>query len=145
MYILNIAESNAKPRRLTKTQSAEFAAQWLDDSRILFSQNGNFFVMDTGNFSLIQISKEENPQAFVSIFNATPAKNGDLIAYVVSDASKQKTLFVPNYLDEFVQSPTTRRGFTEQKILVAKSDGSSEKPIEIKLPKAEGVGYISRN
>ena len=142
LYILNILENNAKPRRLTKTQSAEFAAQWLDDNRILFSQNSNFFVMDTGSFSLIQVTKEANPTAFISIFNATPAKNGDLIAYVVSDGSKQKTLFVPNYLDEFVQAPTSRRGFTEQKILAAKSDGSSEKPIEIKLPKAEGAGYI---
>ncbi len=142
LYILNITENNAKPRRLTKTQSAEFAAQWIDDQKILFSQNGNYFVMDTGNFSLIQISKEANPQSFVSIFSATPTKNGELVAYVVSDGSKQKTLFVPNYLDEFVQSPTTRRGFSEQKILVAKSDGSLEKPIEIKLPKAEGTGYI---
>ncbi len=142
LYVLNVMENNAKPRRLTKTQSAEFAAQWIDDNRILFSQNGNFFVMDTGNFSLIQASKEANPAAFVSIFNAAPTKNGDLIAYVVSDGSKQKTLFVPNYIDEFVQSPTTRRGFSEQKILVANSDGSLEKPIEIKLPKAEGTGYI---
>ena len=49
---------------------------------------------------------------------------------------------MPNYLDEFVQSPTTRRGFSEQKILAVKADGSTEKPIEIKLPKAEGAGYI---
>ncbi len=142
LFVLNIAEATAKPRRLTKTQSAEFAAQWLDDNRILFSQNGNFFVIDTGNFSLIQISKEANPQAFTSVYNATPTKNGELIAYVVSDASKQKTLYVPNYLDEFVQAQTTRRGFTEQKILAAKADGSLEKPLEIKLPKAEGAGYI---
>lgn len=142
LFVLNVGENNAKPRRLTKTQSAEFAARFLGNNQILFSQNGNFFVIDTENFSLIQVSKEANPQAFVSVFNATPTEDGNLIGYVVSDASKQKTLFVPNYLDEFVQSPTTRRGFTEQKILVVKADGSLTKPFEIKLPKAEGASYI---
>lgn len=142
LYILNVEEKNAKPRRLTKTQSAEFSARFLDDKRILFSQNGNFFVIDTENFSLIQISKEANPQAFVSVFNATPTEDGNLIAYVVSDSSRQRTLFVPNYLDEFVQAPTTRRGFSEQKVLVVKSDGSLANAFEIKLPKAEGAGFI---
>jgi dipeptidyl aminopeptidase/acylaminoacyl peptidase len=141
LYILNV-DAGAKPRRLTKTQSAELAARFLDDKRILFSQNGNFFVVDIENFSLVQISKEANPQAFVSVFNATPTEDANLIAYVVSDSSRQKTLFVPNYLDEFVQAPTTRRGFSEQKVLVVKSDGSLANAFEIKLPKAEGASYI---
>jgi dipeptidyl aminopeptidase/acylaminoacyl peptidase len=144
LYVLNIkeAEKDAKPRRLTKTQSFEFSARFLDDKRILFSQSGNFYVIDAENFSLVQVSKEANPQGFISTFNATPNGDGNLIAYIVSDASKQKTLFVPNYLDEFVSAPTTRRGFSEQKVLVVKSDGSLSNPFEIKLSKAEGVGYI---
>lgn len=142
LYVLNLTEKAPKPQRITKTQTAEVAARWLDDSRILFQQNGNLFVIDTENPSLVQVSREANPQAFISVFNATPSENGGLIAYVVSDGSKQRALFVPNYLDEFVQAPSVRRGFTEQKILVAKSDGSLPNPIEVKLPKAEGAGYI---
>jgi dipeptidyl aminopeptidase/acylaminoacyl peptidase len=142
LYLLNVQEANAKPRRLTKTQSAEFAARFLDGKRILFSQSGNFFVVDIENFSLVQISKEANPASFVSVFNATPSEDGNLIAYIVSDASKQRTLFVPNYLDEFVQAPTTRRGFSEQKVLVVKSDGTTTNAFEIKLPKAEGASFI---
>ncbi len=142
LYVLNVEENDAKPRRLTRTQSGEGAARWLDNKRILFSQSGNYFVVDTENFSLVQISKEANPSAFVSVFSATPSENANLIAYVVSDSSKQKALFVPNYLDEFVQAPTFRRGFSEQKVLVVKADGSTEKPFEIKLPKAEGAGFI---
>ncbi|MEP6902783.1 MAG: alpha/beta fold hydrolase, partial [Actinomycetota bacterium] len=65
-----------------------------------------------------------------------------LIAYVLSDGSKQKALFVPNYLDEFVQANSTRRGFTEQKIFVALTDGSREKPFEVNLPRGEGAGYL---
>jgi dipeptidyl aminopeptidase/acylaminoacyl peptidase len=142
LYILNVAEKTAKAQRITKTQTAEVAARWLDSRRILFSQSGNLFTIDTENPSLIQISREANPQAFVSVFNATPTEDGNLIAYVVSDGSRQRALFVPNYLDEFVQAPTFRRGFSEQKVLVVKADGSTEKPFELKLPKAEGASYI---
>ena len=142
LYVLNIMEKASKPQRITKTQTAEVAARWLDNRRILFQQNGNLFVIDTENPSLIQLSREANPQQFVSVFNATPSENGNLVAYVVSDGSKQRALFVPNYLDDFVQSPNVRRGFTDQKVLVVKADGSTERPFEIKLPKAEGASYI---
>ena len=141
LFVLDV-EKKDKPRQLTKTQSAEGAAQFLDNDRILFSQNGNLFVADTKNFSLVQISKEANPQAFITIFNSTPSENGESVAYVVSDGSKQRALFVPNYLGEFTIAPTFRRGFTEQKVLVTKTDGSLESPIEIKLPKAEGASFF---
>src|SRR5207237_5997976 len=42
---------NPKPRRLTKTQSFEFAARFLSNDKILFSQSGNFFVVDIDDFS----------------------------------------------------------------------------------------------
>lgn len=141
LFILHTAKKE-QPRRLTKTQAAEGAARFLDQNRILFSQSGNLFVVDIENFSLVQVSKEANPQAFVSVFNATPSENGAMVAYVVSDGSKQRALFVPNYLDQFTTAPTFRRGWTEQKVLAAKTDGSLANPVEIKLPKAEGVSYI---
>ncbi|HSK70622.1 MAG TPA: alpha/beta fold hydrolase [Pyrinomonadaceae bacterium] len=142
LFLLNIQESNAKPHRLTKTQNPEVGAQWLDDQRILYSQSGNLFVVNIEDFSLVQISREANPQAFISIFNATASENGEMVAYAVSDGSKQRALFVPNYLDQFTIAPTFRRGWTEQKVQVAKSDGSLENSVEIKLPKHEGVSYI---
>ncbi len=140
--IAQTAKTSTKPKRLTKTQTPEFAARWLDNKRILFQQNGNLFSINTEDVLLVQLSKEANPTAFISVGNAVPTKDGNLIAYTVSDSSKQRTLFVPNYLDEFVQAPTTRRGWSEQKILVIESTGNREIPFEIKLPKAEGVGYI---
>ncbi|HRH44773.1 MAG TPA: prolyl oligopeptidase family serine peptidase, partial [Pyrinomonadaceae bacterium] len=139
LYLMNVG-TNEKPKRLTKTQSPEFFARWLDDKRIIFLQNGNIFTVDTEQFSLIQLSKEANPTAFISVGNVTTSKDGKMVAYVVSDTSKQRGLFVPNYLDEFTTAPTFRRGWSEQKILVTPTDGSRDNPFEIKLPKAEGVG-----
>jgi dipeptidyl aminopeptidase/acylaminoacyl peptidase len=142
IYVLDLSAKDAKPRRITRTQGAENAARWLTNDQILYSSGGNYFILNLRETSLIQITKEANPAAFVSIFNVTATEDGKLAAYVVSDGSKQRALFVPNYLDEFVQTPSTRRGFTEQKVLVTKTDGSLEKPFELKLPKAEGASYV---
>lgn len=132
------------PRRLTRTQTPETGARFIDNDRILFSQSGNFFVWDLSTSMITQISRESNPTAFVSVFNATPNKAGTLVAYVVSDSSKNKALVVPNYLDEFVVANTTRRGWTEQKVMVMPTDGTRDAPFEIKLPKPEGVSSIRR-
>ncbi len=141
LYILKIGEK--QPRRLTNTRGFEGGASWLDNQRIMFSQSGNLFVVDTEKFSIIQISTEANPQRFISVFGGNASKNGEFIAYIVSDGSAQRALFVPDYVGEFVQTPSVRRGWSEQKVLVAKSDGSLEKPLEIKLPKAEGKSYFA--
>lgn len=145
IYVLEIDVQKDKvsnPRRITRTQGAEAAARWLDDSTILYQSNGNFFALNIDQTSLVQLSKEANPQNFISVSFAAPTEDATLLAYVLSDGSKQRALFVPNYLDEFVQTPSFRRGFTEQKVLVVKTDGSTEKPFEIRLPKAEGASYL---
>ncbi len=142
IYVLDLETKDANPRRITRTQGVEAGARWLTNDAILYSSNGNYFVLNLKETSLVQVTKEANPTAFLTIFNVNPTKDGKLIAYVLSDGSKQKALFVPNYLDEFVQANSTRRGFTEQKIFVTPADGSREKPFEINLPKPEGAGYI---
>jgi dipeptidyl aminopeptidase/acylaminoacyl peptidase len=141
IYVLDL-EKDAKPRRITRTQGVEAGARWLTNDAILYSSGGNYYVLNLKETSLIQVTKEANPTAFLTIFNVNPTKDGKLIAYILSDGSKQKALFVPNYLDEYVQANSTRRGFTEQKIFVALADGSREKPFEVNLPKPEGAGYI---
>ena len=131
-----------KPMRLTQTQAAEIGLRFLDNDRILYSQNGNLFVWNLTNNLITQISKEADPQKFISVTNATPNKSGSLVAYVVSDNSKQRALVVPNYLDEFVQASNVRRGWSDQKVLVTVADGSRDTPFEVKLPKPEGVSNI---
>ena len=131
-----------KPTRLTQTQTAEVRPRFLDNDRILYSQNGNLFVWNLTNNLITQISKEADQPKFISVTNATPNKLGSLVAYVVSDNSKQRALVVPNYLDEFVQASNVRRGWSDQKVLVTVTDGSRDTPFEIKLPKPEGVSNI---
>jgi dipeptidyl aminopeptidase/acylaminoacyl peptidase len=131
-----------KPTRLTQTQTPETGARFLDNDRILYSQNGNLFVWDLTNNLITQISKEANQQNFIAVTNATPNKAGSLVGYVVSDNSKQRALVVPNYLGEFVAAGGPRRGWSDQKVFVTVTDGSRETPFEVKLPKPEGVGNI---
>jgi dipeptidyl aminopeptidase/acylaminoacyl peptidase len=142
IYVLDLGTKDVKPRRITRTQGSENSARWLTNESILYSSNGNYFVLNLKETSIIQVTKEANPAAFIGIGNLATSKDGKLLAYVVSDTSKQRALFVPNYLDEFTTAPTFRRGWSEQKIMVSPTDGSREKPFEINLPKAEGVSFF---
>lgn len=142
LYVLTLGE--AKPKRYTKTQSAEVAARFIDNDRILYQQSGNLFVLNTADATTVQLTKEADPAKFISVQQAVVSKDGKMAAYVVSDTSKQRALVVPNYLDEFVTAPTFRRGWSEQKLFVTPTDGSRDVPFEIKLPKQEGVGGFRR-
>ncbi len=143
---LDYDDSLSRPyiKRYTKTQSPETGARFLDNERILFSQSGNAFVLNTSDSTLTQITKEADPQKFISVGNITPNKAGTLIGYVVSDGSKQRQLVVPNFLPEYVTGGGPRRGWTEQKLYVTAADGSRDAPFEIKLPKPEGVSSFRR-
>jgi dipeptidyl aminopeptidase/acylaminoacyl peptidase len=133
---------SGKPTRLTQTQTAEAGPRFLDNNRILYSQNGNLFVWNLTDNLVIQVTKEADQAKFIAVTNATPNKEGSLVAYVVSDNSKQRALVVPDYLGEFVVGGGPRRGWSDQKVFVTLADGSRDTPFEIKLPKQEGVGNI---
>ncbi|MDM7921986.1 MAG: alpha/beta fold hydrolase, partial [Pyrinomonadaceae bacterium] len=142
VYVLTLGE--AKPKRFTKTQSPEFGARFLDNDRILYMQSGNVFVLNIVDATITQLTKEANPQQNFGVGAVTPSKDGKMLAYVVTDSSKQRGLIVPNYLPEFTASNTFRRGWTEQKVLAVPTDGSRDTAFEIKLPKAEGVSSFRR-
>jgi len=140
IYVLKLTQPEAKPRRVTRTQGPEIAPRWLTDDKIMFSQGGNVFVLELSPTKVIQVTREANVQAFQSVSAVTPAMDASKIAYVVTDGSRQRTLYVPNYLPEFTQIPSIRRGWTTQKLFVAPTDG--EKTVEVKLPAPDGNGYI---
>ncbi len=142
MYVLTLG--NAKPKRYTKTQSPEVAPRFIDNDRIMYQLGGNLFVLNIADATTVQLSHEANQANFISVQNAAVSKDGLMAAYIVSDTSKQKALFVPNYLGEFVEAPTTRRGWSEQKVMVIPTDGSRETASEVKLPKSEGVSNFRR-
>ncbi|MGD9563448.1 MAG: alpha/beta fold hydrolase [Pyrinomonadaceae bacterium] len=142
LYVMTLEPKSIK--RYTRTQGSESGARFLDNDRILFSQGGNAFVLNTADATLTQLTREANSQNFISVGSIVPNKAGTMIAYVVSDSSKQRQLVVPNFVPEYVTGGGPRRGWTEQKLYVTPADGSREKPFEIKLPKPEGVGNFRR-
>jgi acetyl esterase/lipase len=142
VYVLTVGENT--PKRFTKTQMPEFGARFLDNDRILYMQGGNVFVLDTANSTITQLTREANTQQFRSVGAVTPSKDGKMLAYTVSDGSKQRQLIVPNFLPEFVTAGGPRRGWTEQRLFVTPTDGSRDTPFEIKLPKPEGVSSFRR-
>jgi dipeptidyl aminopeptidase/acylaminoacyl peptidase len=147
LYTIDIAKSDADalavPKRLTRTVAVEGGAQWLADSRrILYQSGGNLFVLDADETALVQLTREGGATANTAIFGAQASEDGQRVAYIVSDTSKQRALFVPNYTGEFVTAPTVRRGWNEQRVQVVQSDGSTEQATVAKVPPPEGASYI---
>jgi len=156
LYIVGVNDSSLAPRRLTRTIAPETNAHWLaDNHRILYQSSGNLFVLDVDQASLVQLTREgagsSNSQqsagqgtsaSALSITGAQASDDGSRVAYIVSDGSKQRQIFVPDYTGEFVAAPTVRRGWTEQRVQIIASDGSQERPTLVKLPNAEGVSYL---
>lgn len=142
LYVLTLGE--AAPKRYTKTQSPEVGARFVDNNRVLYQQGGNLFILNISDATTVQLTKEANVAQFIAVGGAAVSKDGSMIAYTVSDTSKNRALVVPNYLDEYTAAPTVRRGWAEQKLYVTPADGSRDTPFEIKLPKQEGVGNFRR-
>lgn len=142
VFVMTLADRSIK--RYTRTQSPEFGARFLDNDRIAFSQGGNAYVLDTRTAQLTQLTRESNPQQFITVGQLVASKDGKMAAYVVTDSSKQRQLIVPNFIPEFVTGGGPRRGWTEQKLMFTPTDGSRDTPHEIKLPKPEGVSSFRR-
>lgn len=142
LYVMTLEPRAIK--RYTHTQAPEFGPRFLGNDRIIYSQGGNIFVLNIADATVTQISREANPQNFVSVGFPVANKTGTMIAYTVTDSSKQRQFIVPNYLGEYVTGGGPRRGWTEQKVLVAPADGSRDSAFEIKLPKPEGVSSFRR-
>src|SRR5260221_9512867 len=123
-------------KRYTKTQSPEVAPRFIDNDRILYQQSGNLFILNIKDATTIQLSREANQQNFIGVGGATVSNDGKMLAHTVSDSSKQRALFVPNYLGEFVEAPTTRCGWSEQKGMIIPTDGSRDAAPEVKLRKS---------
>ncbi len=142
LYVFTIG--GGKPKRYTKTQAAEVGARFIDNDRVLYQQSGNIFVLNISDATTVQLTREADPARFISVGGVTVSKDGKMLAYTVSDSSKFRPLFVPNYLGEFTEAPTFRRGFSEQKLFVVPTDGSRDFTSEVKFPKQEGVGGFRR-
>jgi dipeptidyl aminopeptidase/acylaminoacyl peptidase len=157
LYIV-ASDGASAPRRLTSTAAVEGGARWLADSRrILYQSGGHLFIIDVDQAAIIQLTREgggggsgSTPQTSggapipsgQSVSGVEPSNDGARVAYVVSDTSKQRALVVPDYTGEFVTAPTTRRGWTEQRIQIGDTTGSPARTVVVKLPAPEGVSYI---
>jgi dipeptidyl aminopeptidase/acylaminoacyl peptidase len=142
IYVMTLEPRSIK--RFTYTQGPEFGARFLDNNRILFSQGGNAFVLNTADSTLAQLTREANQQTFISVGNVVPNETGTMVAYTVTDSSKLRQLVVPNFLPEYVSGGGPRRGWSEQKVYITSADGSRDRAHEIKLPKPEGVSNFRR-
>ena len=141
LYVLKMDEKS--PKRITKTESFEFSARFLDDDRILVSAKREYFFDKYERRNARADFKGGEFRKKTSMFQTLRRrKDGAMLAYIVSEGAKQKPIYVPNYLGELTTVPSFQRGWTNQTIYATATDGSFEKSIAAELPKAEGESYF---
>ena len=75
----------------------------------------SLFILNIADATTVQLTKEANLAQYIGVGGAAVSKDGSMLAYTVSDTSKNRALVVPNYLDEFTAAGSVRRGWAEQK------------------------------
>ena len=155
IFVLTLKDRSLK--QITFTDVADSGGRILDDGRIFYNQAGNSFVYDPKDATLRQVNRQVSSPGqggprggmggggFGGGGGFSSVNDQMTKGYVtVSDTSKHRELSVPNYLPELVTVQTIRRGWAAQKIYAYEVAGEG-RPVEIKLPEAEGVSSFRRS
>lgn len=112
--------SNA--RKIVSSQEREYGATWSPNSqRLAFVQGGDIWIMDLNQSLLTQVTNrdEETPSYSISGW----AGNDKLILSQYDD-SDSKTYYFPEYVGQFVEPGSSRRGIGRQIVSVAYVDSA---------------------
>ncbi len=120
LYIANADGSNE--RKIVATKENEFNPQWSPNGMMLaFVRSGDVWVTHVNRAEIKQITGKEDDEPNFSLDGW--AGNNKLIVRQ-SDFSDAKTIYFPEYLDEFVKPGATTRGIPDITIYLANiSDG----------------------
>jgi Tol biopolymer transport system component len=109
--------------QLTDSELTEYDATWSPDGkRIAFIQEGNAWIINTGKTKLTQVTTLPEDETAYSIIGWAGNNRLMLSQY---DTSEYKEYYFPEYLGQYVDPGSTRRGVAHQTISVAHLDSSS--------------------
>lgn len=118
IYVSN--SDGSAETELFRSTEREYGLNWSPDgSRIAFIRSGDVWVAETGTQGVRQVTGRENGQPGYSI--ASWAGNSSIIVNQF-DHSASRTIYFPEYADEFVVPGQTRRGLSEMTTLAVQID-----------------------
>ena len=125
----------SQKKQLIDSKASERNATWAPDSRrIAYTQKGNVWILDIRNSKLTQVTDKKEQAPNYSIIDWA---GSDKLVLSQWDRSSYKEYYFPEYVGEYVQTGSTRRGVANQLISVAYLDSGTTKLMH------EQKGYIS--
>lgn len=122
-------------RKLVKSDTREYNPTWGPESkRVAYVQDGNVWIINTDTAMLTQVTdkKEEDPG-----YNIVDWAGTDKLVLFQWDRSDYEEYYFPEYVSEYVQTGSTRRGIARQIVSVAYLDSNKVKMMY------EGKDYLS--
>jgi len=118
IYIANADGSDEQ--KIVSTQENEFGLQWSPNSqKLAFVRAGDVWVTKVDKPGIIQVTKRENNGLGFSLDGWA---GNDKLMVRQTDFSDARTIYFPEYVDEFVVPGRTTRGIPEVSIFVASLD-----------------------
>lgn len=121
-----LADLNFKNnRKLVSSDKREYNPIWGPNSeRVAFIQEGNVWIINIENAALVQVTdkKEEEPGYTIADWAGS-----NKLVLRQWDRSDYKEYYFPEYVSEFVQAGSTRRGIARQMVSVAYLDSGKVK------------------
>jgi len=131
-----IADANFEnTRKVISSEKREYSPAWSPDSqKLAFVQEGDVWMIDINQSQLTQVTakKEAAPSYNISNWAGT-----DKLVLRQYDNSESKEYYFPEYVDQYVQTGSTRRGIAHQTVSVAALDSGRVDSI------FSAKGYIS--
>ena len=118
IYVANADGSDQQ--LIVATQENEFGLRWSPDSRKLaFVRTGDVWVTNTDSPGVIQVTNKEDHQPDFSVDTWI---GNDRLLIRQTDHSGSRTIYFPEYVDEFVVPGETTRGIPQVGLFVANFD-----------------------
>lgn len=141
IYVANRDGSN--PRRIVASQEFDYSPQWSPDSRkIAFLRSGDVWVTDVVHAELIQVTRKRSSDPNYSI-NSWAGNNTLILSQ--ADNSGARTVYFPEYVDEFVTPGRSTRGIAEVTYFAANIKEASIDTLLTGYNRSSATGSFSGN
>jgi len=107
--------------RLTRTDASESEAIWSPDGKsILYVSDGALYRMSTPGPGLDQLT---SPEEKISHSSPRVSPDGSRIAFIAQEGDAEHDFLVPTYLEEWVKTKSSRRGYTKNRVGILSPEG----------------------
>ena len=107
--------------RLTRTKSGESEAFWAPDGKsILYASGGALYRLNYPGPGLVQLTAPSGDAA-----HGTPrwSPDGTRVAFVSEEGKDQHSFHVPYYVDEWVSTKDSKRGYSQSRVGIVSAEG----------------------